>query len=418
MPSAAPARGIFYGWWIVGVGLLTQMLAVGHTSYGLSVFAKPIAEAFGASRSTVALGFTLLMLVSGVCSPFLGRALDVRPIRGILLVGTACTSLALALMAAAPALWMIGALYAVGIGVGQLAMGPPSASKLAANWFARGRGKAMGISAIGASLGGFFAPPLLQLSIDAFGWRGALLASAIAIAALAIPPIALVVADRPEDKGLLPDGDSRPPPGAAAPAAAAPEASWSVAQLLRDRNFWVIGLGVGAAFSMITGVITGLAPYATDLGHDARSASLLLSALAFSAAVAKPVIGALADRIDKRILLWASVAAFGGAAAILLAHPGYPLLVGGACLLGLAAGGFLPLWTALIGDCYGRASYGQVMGLMSPAMLPFNMFSPWFVHRVFDATGSYDGAFATFAVASLGVAASFLLLRLPKERAR
>jgi len=416
--QAAPPRGLFYGWWIVGVGLVTQTLAIGHTSYGISVFAKPVAEAFGASRSTVALGFTALMLVSGICAPFLGRALDVRPIRGILLAGTACTSLALALMAAAPALWMIGALYAVGVGFGHLAMGPASVSKLAANWFARGRGKAMGIAAIGASLGGFFAPPLLQLSIDAFGWRGALLASAIAVAALAIPPVALVVADRPEDKGLRPDGDPRPPADAAGYVAAAPEVTWTVARLLHDRNFWVIALGVGAAFSMITGVITGLASFATDLGHDARSASLLLSALAFSAAAAKPVVGALADRVDKRILLWVSVASFGGAAALLLAHPGYPLLVAGACLLGLAAGGFLPLWTALIGDCYGRASYGQVMGLMSPAMLPFNMFSPWFLHRVFDATGSYDGALASFAAASLVVAASFLLLRLPRERAR
>lgn len=401
----------------MGVGLLTQMLAIGHTSYGLSVFAKPISEAFGASRSTVALGFTALMLVSGICSPFLGRALDERPIRGILLAGTACASATLALMALAPSLWMIGALYALGIGIAQLAMGPPGASKLAANWFSRGRGKALGISAMGASLGGFFAPPLLQLSIDAFGWRGALLASALAIAALALLPIALIVANRPEDKGLLPDGDPPLRAGTARPAAAAPEEIWTFARLVRDRNFWVIGLGVGAAFAMITGVITSLQPYATDLGHDARSASLLLSALALSAAAAKPVIGALADRIDKRILLWVSVAAFGSAAAILLTHPAYPLLVAGSCLLGLAAGGFLPLWAALIGDCYGRASYGRVMGLMSPAMLPFNMFSPWFVHRVFDTTGSYDGAFATFAAASAVVACGFLLLRVPREPA-
>jgi MFS family permease len=193
-------------------------------------------------------------------------------------------------MALAPSLWMIGALYALGIGIAQLAMGPPGASKLAANWFSRGRGKALGISAMGASLGGFFAPPLLQLSIDAFGWRGALLASALAIAALALLPIALIVANRPEDKGLLPDGDPPLRAGTARPATAAPEEIWTVARLVRDRNFWVIGLGVGLAFAMITGVITAAALRHRP-GHG--PGVVLLSALALSAAAAKPVIGAL-----------------------------------------------------------------------------------------------------------------------------
>jgi MFS family permease len=82
---------------------------------------------------------------------------------------------------------------------------------------------------------------------------------------------------------------------------------------------------------------------------------------------------------------------------------------------GLALGGFLPVWGALIGVCYGRAAFGRVMGLMAPAMGPLNWAVFPFTGWIRDSTGSYDLAFAAFLVA-IALAAGLLVFLHPPER--
>ena len=89
----------------------------------------------------------------------------------------------------------------------------------------------------------------------------------------------------------------------------------------------------------------------------------------------------------------------------------------GTAIGGVATGGFLPLWGALIADCFGREAFGRVMGLMGPLMLPLNVtalqLAPW----SYDATGSYELAWLLF-LGWLALAACALgLVRLRVKRA-
>jgi hypothetical protein len=77
-----------------------------------------------------------------------------------------------------------------------------------------------------------------------------------------------------------------------------------------------------------------------------------------------------------------------------------------ACLpLGLAAGGLLPIWGAMVAQGFGSADYGRALGLINPVMMPFTFTGPPAAGWVFDTTGNYDWAFAAFLVA-LAVAAA------------
>jgi hypothetical protein len=201
---------VFYGWWIVAVSFAAQAFAVGLTTYAFGLFQKPVAAEFDASFQEVGLGMTLMGVAGAIFAPFLGRALDRRSIRGIMVLG--CV-----------------------VSPGMLALGPNGSAKVVANWFVRRRGQALGICAAGTSAGGFLAPPLIAMAIEAFGWRGALACLALVVTVLAIPLVWLVIADRPEDRGLAPDGDDaalQPAAGAATPAA-----EWTFGALLRERNF-------------------------------------------------------------------------------------------------------------------------------------------------------------------------------------
>jgi len=408
---------VFYGWWIVAAAVLVQAFGVGFTQYAFPLFLKPVAEEFGASRSQVASGYSGLAVAMASLGPFLGHALDRRSIRAILCAGALAMAAGFALIAAAPELWLLGLLLAGVVGPGALAAGPLSASKLVANWFLRRRGLALGIAATGTSVGGFAVPPLLTLAIERLGWRGAALSMAAALVLVALPIAALAVVGRPEERGLVPDGD---PPDPTAPRA--PPASHatrgSFALLQHDRNFQAITLSIGSVFAILGGLLTNLHAYATDLGIPAERASLLFSVLSACGIVGKLAFGSIADRWSKRALVWIAMAMLAVFLGVLLIRPGFGWLALATGVAGFALGGFLPLWGALIADCFGRESFGRVMGLMGPLMLPLNIaalqLAPW----SFDSTGSYDLALRIFLGWVVVAAGALVLVRPPARTAR
>jgi hypothetical protein len=81
--------------------------------------------------------------------------------------------------------------------------------------------------------------------------------------------------------------------------------------------------------------------------------------------------------------------------------------------MGLGVGGIMPLWGALTGACFGRARFGQAMGLMTPLMLPFNLLGAPIAAYAFDQTGSYTLVLSAFLATFVIGAAIVALLRIP-----
>ena len=87
--------------------------------------------------------------------------------------------------------------------------------------------------------------------------------------------------------------------------------------------------------------------------------------------------------------------------------PGYTLLLIFCVILGLATGGMLPVWGAMMAQVFGIASYGRAMGLMGPVITLCILPSYPVVGRLFDASGSYV---SSLYLASAAVIVSALLL--------
>jgi MFS family permease len=81
-------------------------------------------------------------------------------------------------------------------------------------------------------------------------------------------------------------------------------------------------------------------------------------------------------------------------------------------LMGLAAGGMLPVWGAMVAAAFGVASYGRVMGLIMPVIAMFSFPGPVLAATSMDATGSYQLAMRGFVVAIASAALLLLPLRL------
>ena len=395
----------FYGWKILAIVFLAQMLAMGTTVYGFGVFVKPLTEEFGVSRATLNQGFVVFMIGMGLFSPLLGRLLDRYRIRYIMAAGAALMGIGFCALGICKTLDQMALVVALPIALGAAAIGPLVASTLVANWFSRQRGRALGISSAATSLGGALVVPLAAVCVEQFGWRAALVAQGAVIAAV-IGLLALAfIHNHPRDIDLQPDGDSAPPDIGKTAAEQTQAQSW-----WRSRNFWCITLSVGLCFAINQAFLVSLIPYATDLGIGLKQATLLLSCSSVASIAGKLVIGACADRVEKRFLMLLVIACIILQMAVLIFEPGYGVLLIICTLAGFAIGGELPVWGALVAECFGSARYGSVMGAMSAANTALGLTAVHFIGAMFDRNGNYAFAFQLFIGIALiaGVFAAFI----------
>jgi sugar phosphate permease len=309
---------------------------------------------------------------------------------------------------------LIAALMIGPLALAVAATGPLASNTVVVRWFRLRRGRALGLLAISTSAGGFLIVPLTALLIEQFGWRAALLQLGLLASGLVFTIALLGIRDRPRgdepgfDREFCP-GDSA---GTAATAVAA-DSEWSFGQLLGNRNFWLLTVGVGLLFASDQALLASQVPYFQDLGISLSAASLIVSCMTLSAVVGKLIVGALADRVDLRLLFTGVALAHIGLLLVYILQPGYWLLLAFVSAMGIAVGGVYPVWTTMIAWQFGARSFGTVMGAMVILMKPIAMVALYAIGSVRDHTGSYVQGFALFIAAVCVSTVMMFALRRP-----
>lgn len=416
-PSEGTRERFFYGWTIVGFTFVAQFMTMGSVFYTFGVLLKPLTEALDADRFQVAIALSIQMVLVGLLGPTVGKLIAQRSIRALMLSGTALMSLGMLALSQAETLWQLYLAFGVIVSVGLALSGPLPNNALLANWFVRRRGTALGISQFGVTISGTAMVPLTTWMLLEYGWRNTVAIFGIAIAVVMGPLIWFLVVKRPEDRGLLPDGESR------APTIPEPEADpegsqdeWTMGRALRDRRVWLLALVVGPSFTAIGSVVQAMHSHVTDLGMSGMQASGVIAVMTFMGAVAKPLFGVLADYVDKRGVMASSLALQIVGLALLLRTDSHSGLMVAGFIFGLGYGAVMPLFAVLLGALFGRDAFARVMGAMGPLMLPFTLVGLPFTTFVFERTGSYIPAFAALLVFYAVPVAALSALKLPESR--
>ena len=402
---------MFYGWWIVASVFVAQFFMVGFFSYTFPLIVVPVKESFGATATEINLAMTVSTLAGMVLPPLVGPLVDRWSARKLMMIGALMLSSSLCLLSLAENIWTFVVLFAVFLAPANTLLGPVTGPAVVSRWFMGSRGKALGIAATGTSVGGIILPFLMSDWLQAWGWRGSLQALGLMVAVFTLPMLILALRDHPADKGLEPEGQGM---DLQADAGAAPaERALTNAEILRSGPYWVIAPCLGLLFMAYMGLLGNLGLYISGRGLDAGLSGTLISLIAFFGLIGKIGVGAASDRVGLRPALWLSLALAGTGIALFSLEPGTMILVFAACLLGLASGGMLPVWSAMVAAAFGIQNFGRAMGLMSPLIailvMPGFMIAGWSD----DMTGSFVLALRIYVV-EIGVAALLLLgLRLP-----
>ncbi len=404
-------RRVFFGWYLVGFTFAAQFAVTGTIYYSFGVLQKPLAEAFGASRFEVSLALSLQTLVMALISPSMGRWISNHPLRPLMLIGAGAYATGFLLASQAQSLLHLYLTYGVLLALGMGLLGHIPCGAMLANWFSRRRGAAFGISQLGVSLSGALMVPATSWLIEAEGWRTAASLYGLAFPALLLPAIWFLAIDRPEDRGLTPDGL---PMSHFTPIADS-DGVWTLRRALADRRIWLLVAVAGPSFMGIGAILLALYPHFTDLGLSALRASGIIAVATTMAALAKPLFGVLSDWMDKRLLMGVSCLCQMSGLTCLLMFETYPGMVTAGVLFGLGYGAVMPMQMMLISALFGREAFARVLGLSMPLTTPFTLAGLPFASWIFDETGSYQWAFVTI-LAALGVSlVAIALLRVPAE---
>jgi MFS family permease len=393
---------LYYGWFVLAASAVSELLVQGATSYSAGLFVLPLQAEFHISRADANMPVLILFGAAALTAPLAGRALDVWPIRLVMVSGAILFCLSFAGIALAHALWIM-AILLLPAAIAFMTVGPLNTSTLAARWFNRRRGLAMGIAAVATSGGGFTVVPLLSAAIERYGWRQALLYEGVVVAGLIVVLALLVLRDRPSDIGLADHPENQTTETGALPRLAP---DWKI--MFTSCAFWIPSLTLAFISGTCQATVLTLVPYGVQLGFAAGLAALLVSAFALAAGTTKVVAGLLADHIDRRFLLIAAALCMTLSWLILSLSPAYGALFAGACLAGIALGCALPTAAALIAAEFGSARFGSVMGWTYALTLCCAIIAGRFVGFMYDRFGGYHAAFISFA----SVLALLLLLVL------
>ncbi|MFC1932463.1 MFS transporter [Chloroflexota bacterium] len=406
-------KKIFYGWWIVLAGMINFMLSGCMYTYGFSAFFLPISNEFGWSRAVMSAPIGVSRLEGALLGPVEGYMVDKFGPRKLMFFAAILVGTAFVLMSRMQSLLMFYLVFLVCLGLGTGLMSA-AVQVAVVNWFQKRRGLGLGISMGGINLGAMATPVVVWL-IATRGWRGAAFIIGLIMWAVQIP-LSLVLRHRPEPYGYLPDNMSEQQEKVVeAPSkreSAIVEQNFTPRQAIRTRTFWLLCIAYGSRMLTVAAIPLHLIPFIQDLGFSAATGGSVMAIMGFSALIGRISVGYLADIVPKRYAFAICMTVMGISVLFLSTAQSVWQLVLWAVLYGPGYGGGSPVMGAMIGDYYGRKSFGTINGVIHIPMAVTTLIGPVFAGYIFDVTGSYRPAFIFFAAVSvIGILAAILARR-------
>lgn len=388
------------------------MLFVAYgAQYSFGVFLAALLEEFQWSRASLAGVFSLYAFMYATLGSVAGQLTDRFGPRMVISGGALLLGGALGGMSLVTTLWQPYVLYGLIAGLGMSAAYVPCNATVV-RWFIARRGLAVGLAMSGASAGTFVVPLLAQYVVSRVGWRAAyvIFGAGLVVCILLIAPL---MRRDPESLGLEPDGVPRP---RGVPPTRVPDpASWPLSRALRSGVFWALAATFGVSWIPVFIPLVHLVPFARDLGFSPMTAAWVVSSLGAGAVAGRLVMGSLSDRIGRRTALRVALITQTVACAGFLATQGLLTLLAAAVLYGFGYAAVSTLFPALIGDYFGRAHAGAIVGALFAIAGCLGGVGPVMAGALYDATGGYG---TTWVLCAALNALSLVFLGLARPPAR
>jgi MFS family permease len=403
---------IFYGWVIVAIVFMRAFTTAG-AMWSTAILSVPMQNDLGWSQSAIFAGITLRTLGAAVGGFFMGKYLDSPRGAPILAIGSGLVSgVGLMLVAVVDSQWQFWLIYGVLSGILGAGPGALLQSAIVPKWFVRKRYRATVLASMGTGFAALVLPLIVPPFVEVFEWRATFVTLGVLTLILAVIP-SLFLKTRPEDVGLLTDGDKedKEAVGSTARVGRPADKSLTAKEAFRTTTLWLL---VGAAFFgsfSPTAFPTNLVPTFVDRGFSLQVAGWGFAAYGFTSFTGRFFWGWLADKTHIRHTLMIIAIYTGLTVPLLQLMPGDSSLFAGA-IAGFGIGGWVGLNQAVWASYFGRGNLGAITGRVRPLVTISGGSGPFLVAGMADLFGGFGVGIMVMAL-SWWICSGFLYFVRP-----
>jgi MFS family permease len=403
-------KRFFYGWAILGVAGLAFFASGPGQSHTFSVFVGPIGRDLGLSNAAIASAYGLATLGAALCLPTMGRLVDRHGPRRMTLMVIVLLGLACMLFGAAAGVISLALGFAAlrFLGQGSLML---NSANLVAQWFSRRRGFALSLMALGFGASMAVHPPLGQWLVAEIGWRKAWLVLGVLTWLVMLPPLLLLVSDKPEDRGLQPDGDRASAETGTADAQVLP--GIALREALRTPAFYIIAAGWCAIAMLVTTLHFYQVSILRAQGVSAEIAARVFPVSAVTMMLAMPFVGRAFDRFRTRRVFATGLLVTSAALIGVSFVQGLASAVAYAMLFGINNAFSMTMFGYLMPRYFGRRHLGSLQGTGQMIAVVGASLGPLPVGFAFDYLGGATLTLRLLALIPFACAVAAMFLRTP-----
>ena len=421
-------KGMYYGWWVVFTASVFHALFGGLYHTGISLYFLPFKRAFEISSTQLSIAFAVRSLEGGLEGPFVGYLVDKIGPRPIVWFGVVTGGVGFMLLAFTHSFPMFLLVF---LGFLTIGFSTPFHGITASinHWFKRRLGTAMSLATVGSAVGGVLIPPLIAWLILSFGWRAAAMTSGVLILVIGMP-LSLLIRVPKENEALQEEEPDSPEESTAIIGTAGEsnlfeyspsllvdstgfDGDFTVREALRTKTYWLLSLSIGLRLMAQSALMVHMVPMLVSRGNSEGVAAILVSLLSLVRLPAIIGAGVLSDKWSRTRT--SSLSMLSGLAA------GVVILVGPSGLLTGVAFAFLfagaqacnSVTWALVGQFFGRKSFGTLRGGVTLMQSLMSTAGPLGAGVVFDLTGNYNVAFVAISVTYVAATIMFWTLKAP-----
>jgi len=218
------------------------------------------------------------------------------------------------------------------------------------------------------------------------------------VAGIGLPVSRLMSLD-PSEKGLLPYGVREiATEGKQRDRSLSSTVDFSLKQAITTRQFWLLCVMYASLLYAVQMVMVHLKAYALDFGIAESTAANAIGFIGGAGIGGRIVMGGLSDRIGRKAAFFVSYFLVAVMMLWLMeARQPWQFYLFSA-IFGFGYGGCVPLFPAVVGDCFGEKFHGGIFGILSIASGIGGAIGPLLAGYVPDLTGNYDIAIIVGAI--------------------
>lgn len=389
--------------------------------YGFGSLIGPLSTGMGVTLAAASVGFSIFVLVQGLMNPFVGLVINRIGTKMTMFTGAAIVVLSTLLMATVVNnVYVYYFIFGILLSFGSALAVPIAAVTNVSFWFVRLRATATAITVSGGGFGAMiFAPLVAWLAVNNENWKTTWFYLALITATGGLIVLAFVK-NRPQDIGLLPDGDKIG--DTAQVAKPAPKTrvfkttdNWAPEAVFKMPVFFFIAFGAMTITYGLMSLIGFVVTYLTGVGIEKIVAAGAIGMYGLASIFGRLAGGVVCDVVEPKYVYALGFLIQAVSVVMLVTFRETPAIYTALVMYGIAFGMTFLSMQMMAVNWFGVKSFAVINSTLLFIAYMAGAFSPLVMSKIFEITKSFDyGWYIVITMAALSC--FFALLSFPPQR--